>query len=99
MSTKYQQILKRYGLERMTVPARTADIVDKRIAGLWEANYCGCSLENLPQAIKKYGFDCYTQGLLDATGPVKRARIEAMALEGVIPPMDARFTSDADAGG
>lgn len=51
----------------------------------------------LPEAIKKYGFDCYTQGLLDATGPTMRARIEKLALEGVIPPMDARFTSDAGA--
>ena len=95
MSTAYDRMLKRLGLTKIMVPAGVCDVVEKRIAGLWEVAYYGCDIERLPQAIKRYGFDCYTQGLLDATTPVMRARIEKMALEGFIPPMDARFTNDA----
>lgn len=88
MSTEHQRIMKRFGLERIRVPAAVGDVVEKRIRGLWEANYCNSTLESLPATIKRYGFDCYTQGLLDATSPRVRARIEKLALEGIIPPMD-----------
>lgn len=94
--TAYDRMLKRLGLTKMMVPAGVGDVVERRIAGLWEVAYHGCDIERLPQAIKRYGFDCYTQGLLDATTPVMRARIEKMALEGVIPPMDTRFASQSD---
>ena len=88
MSTKHAQLMKRYGLERIELPAHVGDVVEKRIAGLWAVNYHGCSLEQLPEAIRKYGFDCYSQGLLDATTPTVRARVQKLALEGVVPPMD-----------
>lgn len=89
MSTKHQQLMKRFGLERIAMPAGVGDVVAKRIQGLWEIHYHSAySLEQLPAAIKSYGFDCYTQGLLDATEPAVRARIQKMVLEGLIPPMD-----------
>lgn len=88
LATRHEQLLNRFGLETMKVPAATADIVDKRIRGLWEVNFEGRSIESLPECIKRYGFDCYTQGLLDATSPKVRAGIQRLVLEGHVPPME-----------
>lgn len=83
----HQQKMRRFGLTEVKLPANVGDVVEKRIQGLWEINWSG-NLSLLDDAIKKYDFDCYTQGLMDATSPTVRAGIERMVLEGIVPPME-----------
>lgn len=71
--TRHQlgQLLKRHGLVRLenSEPVRRAfEVYHKRTQGLAEVAWLSnnWSPEQIGKAFEQFGFDCYTQGLVDA---------------------------------
>lgn len=64
---------ERLGLERVTLDGEQATVIDSRIDAAWSLHIgFGCerlSIEHLAERVRKYGRDCYYQGLIDASSP------------------------------
>lgn len=75
--TPLERLLNRYALTQLESSAEVAaafDVFKRRTAGMselaWELK--ANSPERVGEAFEQYGFDCYTQGLIDGVEACRR---------------------------
>ncbi len=67
--TERERLLKRFGLTTLKMEGEQAEqateLFEKRTKGMLDIALHRMFSFNMEEAIKQYGFDCYTQGALD----------------------------------